>query len=383
MYKLTLRQSTVVAELKRPIELGPPQQFSTVLWALLIAALFHLGLYFFLPDRLLQPALIAELAPQEVQVTILPPQVIDPAELRFVEANPEAAENIPDEKDQYSFRNQQSASETLTEGPLNAPNVAGDSDSQKIIQGRLERSPPLAAGLYAAQTGPGAGEGTEGGDPRDTLSAVVELNPSPPLAAPDFIQQKPILDVGPGSRLVEPGLAQEVFAEADALAAVEIYRRRPTEVVDAATRQRPANDASAQAKPMPRARPRLAAELLTGPLMQSQGSARLRGTLAIDATFSEFGEYQQQFFAAIQAGWYQEIEFFQPIDTATRVVVQFTLQADGAVSDVSVLQSNASQIASVLCESAISKRSPFRVWSPDMVRVFGQSRTLTVAFHYR
>ena len=205
-----MRQSTVVAESKRPIELGPPQQFSTVLWALFIAALFHLGLYFFLPDRLLQPALIAELAPQEVQVTILPPQVIDPAELRFVEANPEAAENIPDEKDQYSFRNQQSASETLTEGPLNAPNVAGDSDSQKIIQGRLERSPPLAAGLYAAQAGPGAGEGTERGHPRDTVSAVVELNPSPPLAAPDFIQQKPILDVGPGSRLVEPGLAQEV-----------------------------------------------------------------------------------------------------------------------------------------------------------------------------
>lgn len=385
MFKFTLHQSTVVAELKYPIKLGPPQQFSTVLWALLIAALFHLGLYFFLPDRLLQSPSITELDRQELQVTILPPQLIDPAELRFVEANPEAAENIPDVKNQYSFRNQQSASETLTEGRLNAPNVAGDSDSQKIIQGRMERSPPLAAGLYTVQAQPGASEGTEGGDPSDTVSTVSELSstPTPPLPAPDFIQQKPILDVGPGSRLVEPGLAQEVFAEADALAAVEIYRRRPTEVVDVAARQRPANGGSAQAKPMPRARPRLPAELLTGPLMQSQGSARLRGTLAIDATFSEFGEYQQQFFAAIQAGWYQEIEFFQPIDTATRVVVQFTLQADGAVSDVSVLQSNASQIASVLCESAISKRSPFRVWSPDMVRVFGQSRTLTVAFHYR
>jgi hypothetical protein len=117
--------------------------------------------------------------------------------------------------------------------------------------------------------------------------------------------------------------------------------------------------------------------------MRSEGSARRRGSLAFDATFSEFGEYEQQFYAAIQTGWYQEIEFFQPIDTATRVHVRFTLHADGRVTDVATVQSTASEIASFICETAIMKRSPFRPWTREMVEVFGQERTLNVVFHYR
>ena len=113
------------------------------------------------------------------------------------------------------------------------------------------------------------------------------------------------------------------------------------------------------------------------------GSASRRGTLGIDATFSEFGEYQQQFFAALQLGWYQEIEFFQPIDTAARVVVRFRMQADGSIHDIETLHTSAGEVATFICESAISKRSPFRPWTKEMVEVFGQERTLTVSFNYR
>ena len=92
----------------------------------------------------------------------------------------------------------------------------------------------------------------------------------------------------------------------------------------------------------------------------------------MDASFSEFGEYEQQFYSALQAGWYQEIDFFQPIDTATRVVIQFVLQADGVIRDIEVLSSNASRIASLLCQNALSKRSPFRVWTREMVDTLGR-----------
>jgi hypothetical protein len=117
--------------------------------------------------------------------------------------------------------------------------------------------------------------------------------------------------------------------------------------------------------------------------MRSHGSVSRRGSLAIDATFSEFGEYEQQFYAAVQTGWYQEIEFFQPIDTSTRVQVRFTLYADGRVESVKAVQTSASEIATFICETAITKRSPFRPWTKEMVQVFGQQRTLHVVFHYR
>ena len=108
-----------------------------------------------------------------------------------------------------------------------------------------------------------------------------------------------------------------------------------------------------------------------------------RGALAIDATFSEFGEYQQQFYAALQSGWYQEIDFFEPIDTSTRVVVSFRITADGVIDCVEVLHTTASEIATLICQTALTKRSPFRPWTKEMVIVFGQERTLEVVFHYR
>lgn len=377
-----MRESIAVSDQEHPLVLGPKNESSTVLGALLIAALLHLALFLLLPDRLLKPSIVKVADRQEMKVTLVPPQEIDPEDLRFVEANPDAPENTPDAKDQYSLRNQQAASETLSDSPFNAPNVDGETDSQKIIQGSLEQLPPMPAGVYSPQAQPGTGDGTDGGDPGANATAVTALRPPQPLPAPAFIQQKPMEEAGPGSSLDKPGLAQEIFEEVDPMAPVEIYRSPPNPVAEAAQAGQ-GNGGAPEAKPMPRARPRLAPELLTGPLMQSQGSARLRGSLAIDATFSEFGEYQQQFYAALQAGWYQEIEFFQPIDTATRVVVRFTIQADGVVRDVHVVQSTASQIASFICESAITKRSPFRPWSKEMVQVFGQERTLTVAFHYR
>lgn len=368
-------QSNAISDSEHPLVLGPADQSRTVVLALLIAALFHLTLLWLLPEQLLGTAASTGAEPQELQVTLLPPQPIDPDDLRFVEANPDAPENIPDAKDQYSFRNQQAASQTTSDSPLNAPNVDGDTNSQKIIQGTLEQLPPLAPGVYSPQAQPGTGEGTDGGDPG---VAAQPMAPAQPLPAPDFIQQKPLVDDGPGSSLQPTGLALQVFEAADPTAPVEIYRPQPNQAQPGQ-----GNGGATDSKPQPRTRPRLAPELLTGPLMQSQGSARLRGTLAIDATFSEFGEYQQQFYAALQGGWYQEIEFFQPIDTATRVVVEFTIESSGLVRDVRVLESSASELATVLCESAITKRSPFRPWTREMVQVFGSERTLTVAFHYR
>jgi membrane protein involved in colicin uptake len=144
-------------------------------------------------------------------------------------------------------------------------------------------------------------------------------------------------------------------------------------------------DASVMKKnrPAPMARPKLSSEITSGPIMQSTASANKFGAIALDASFSEFGEYEQQFYSALQVGWYNEVAFYKPLDTGTQVSISFILKSDGSIDSVTVLSSTAGLIATSICESAITKRSPFRPWTQDMIQVFGDQKELKVRFYYR
>lgn len=340
-----------------------------------ITVLVHLCIILALPERLM-PA--HRQAKQDEAVTY-EINLVEPREMQYVEANPDVPENQPDRTEQYSFRAQQAADDSPVTEVANRPTVEGAEDSLKIIQGQPEQAPPVTPGVYSPTARPGEGEGTEGGKLGSESQPVVA--PVQPLPAPDFIRQKPVAEEGPGSSLDLLGKAKEVFEQPDPDAPINVFRP-PTQVQPEVQTGDGAGGAD-EPRPMPRARPRLAPELITGPLMKSQSSASRRGDLAIDATFSEFGEYEQQFFAAIQTGWYQEIEFFQPIDTATRVYVRFRIKSDGKVDNVETIHTNASKVATTICENAIIKRSPFRPWTKEMVRVFGEERWLNVRFNYR
>ncbi len=341
--------------------------------ALAATLLLHLFVFLTLPDQLVFPGPpVGEDERENIEVTLLPPE---PDEMRFVEANPDVPENEPDRSDQFSFRAQQAADESPVSGD-DAPAVEGEEASQKIVPGAVESPPPVPPGVYSTQARPGEGEGTDGGK----AGAQVALAPSPPLPAPSFIRQDPVDEDGPGSSPAEPAEALEPVPEPDPEAPIRITRDAPT---GAAAESGDGSGGSPEARPMPRARPRLSPDLISGPLMRSMNSVSRRGTVAIDATFSEFGEYQQQFLAAVQAGWYREIEFFQPMDTAARVHVRMNLLADGTVSDVEIVETTAGEIASLICQTAVEKRSPFRPWTREMVEVFGRDRTLDIVFHYR
>jgi hypothetical protein len=352
-------------------------------WVTLLAVLatlfVHVGVILVVPEELM-PRHQGDTDQAQKEAEVYEISLVDPVEARFVEASPEAPENEPDRKDQYSYRAQQAADNSPLSDAVNKPKVDGEEDSQKILQGSLSQTPPLKPGLYAPAARTGEGEGDQGGK----LGAPNELvlpQLAKPLPAPNFIQQDVASELGPGSRVDLVGEAPEVFEVSDPDAPINVYRPQP--LVEQVQEAGDGAGGSLEAQPTPRARPRLAPELIAGPLMRSHGSASRRGSLAIDATFSEFGEYEQQFYAAVQTGWYQEIEFFQPIDTSTRVQVRFTLYADGRVESVKAVQTSASEIATFICETAIAKRSPFRPWTKEMVQVFGQQRTLHVVFHYR
>ena len=352
-------------------------------WVTLLAFLatifVHLGVILVIPDELM-PQNKSDTSQARKEAEIYEISLVDPVDARFVEASPEASENEPDRRDQYSYRAQQAADNSPLIDAANKPKVDGEEDSQKILQGSLQQTPPLEPGVYAPASRPGERHGEQGGE----LGAPDELvlpQLAKPIPAPNFIQQDPASDLGPGSRVDLVGEAPEVFEVPDLDAPINVYR--PQSVAEQAQKVGDSSGGTLEAQPTPRARPRLAPELMVGPLMRSHGSTSRRGSLAIDATFSEFGEYEQQFYAAVQTGWYQEIDFFQPIDTSTRVQVRFTLHADGRVENVKSVQTSASEIATFICETAITKRSPFRPWTKEMVQVFGQQRTLHVVFHYR
>lgn len=333
-----------------------------------------------MPDVMMQVKLVDKekneiTANKEYEISL-----ISPDKMRFVEANPEAPVNEPDRTEQYSFRSQQSADESPTEDAKDLPKVNGDEDSQKIAEGNFERTPPIEGGLISATTQQEVGEGNqrgEWGNPNESTLAPIAQT----LPAPDFIKQDPATEEGPGSRHNLLAKASEVFVNPVPDAPINVYKSQPnTNRNPPSANGRKGNHGS---EPKPRTRPRLAPEILSGPLMRSEGSVSRQGSIAIDATFSEFGEYEQQFYAAIQTGWYQEIEFFQPIDTASRVHIQLTIHSNGKVDNVKAVHTTAGDIATFICENAITKRSPFRTWTREMVKVFGDKRTINIMFNYR
>lgn len=347
--------------------------------AFVVALLVHLFLLFLAPEQFyLAPLTIAEPKAMELELEIASAETPEEETLRFVEANPDAPENTPDRTDQYSYRSTQAADQSVAKSILEAPKVDGDEPSQKIIDGKLEQ--PLVPPLVVAAAAPASAMNAAANEESSTEMVAAPLVPRLPVA--EFIRQSelPLDDKGSSpDREDRENRSLENLPEEAPIAlyqdAVGVVNTVAPSVADAMSPQ--------EVKPVPQARPRLAPELLTGPIMQSQGSASRRGALSIDATFNEFGEYEQQFYAALQLGWYQEIEFYQPIDTASTVAIRFTMQADGSIHDITVLHSNASELATILCESALAKRSPFRSWTQEMIAVFGLERTLTVRFNYR
>lgn len=367
-------RSTVVAEARLFDDGGGgPGGVRAGVIAFAVALLVHVLLYLMMPEHFYPvPLGLSQPDTIELELETAVEEQVDPEQLRFVEANPEAPENTPDRKDQYSFRNTQAADESPEASLLEAPKVEGQEASQKIIDGRLEQAVVMPSVVGAGVVSPTAGSD----DVLEGDSAVLPAAPRLPTA--EFIRQSELPEDEAGSSPVKKDAENFSMEKIQEDAPVALHRNpEPAERLSGGLNGNP------EVKPVPQARPRLSPELLTGPVMQSHGSASRRGALSIDATFSEFGEYEQQFYAALQLGWYQEIEFHQPIDTASTVAVRFTMHSDGTIHEIHVLHSNASELASFLCESALAKRSPFRSWTKEMIAVFGSERTLTVRFNYR
>ena len=121
----------------------------------------------------------------------------------------------------------------------------------------------------------------------------------------------------------------------------------------------------------------------TGLLLKNNLGVNKAGILAVDARFSNYGDYSQRMMEAIQSSWWALIDRarFENVARGT-VMIKFRLCRDGSVIDVEVMRADVPQILAFACKDAVMAPAPFDVWREDMVALFGEDQEVTLTFHY-
>ena len=323
-----------------------------------------------------------EISPPEPEPIVKPPEPEpepEPPEPKFVETNPEAPENEPDETVNESNRSQQSAQEELDPTLLtkDAPKTEGEQEvSQKIKDGNLApKQPPPPPGIFAlnppAQKQEAKEQPEEGKDPQKAEA------PPPPTTSPITIKE----GTGEGVATIE----QKEFEFIPPTESKVIPLQIPQNPVKSSTtkkEQTPQRTKQQPLKPLPR--PKLPASVLPGPVRKNNFNAQRQGTIAIDAKWSEFGEYSNRMIAAITLQWHKLIYNANLQSLPVSVVhVRFILNKEGAIVSIEVLDNTAGQLPAFFCTDAIESRAPFGPWTEAMVTTFGDETDVNIHFHYR
>ena len=242
-----------------------------------------------------------------------------PPKLRFIETNPLANQAVPKTTPFTSARNQTAAQPVPEKMPTNSP---------------LPKSQGTSEQLRIAQ-----------GKPRsiDQSEAAPATQPSVSMAAPVKAAPPP----GPGKSAAQPSLAP---------APVAANPDRPRASVPSGT---------------------------YGLLLRRPVGVNRAGSIAVDARFSNYGDYTQRMLEAIQSSWWSIIERsrFEGVSRGN-VIVRFRLHRDGTVTDAQVLGTEVTRVMTLACKDAVMAPAPYDIWRADMVAMYGESDTVTINFLY-
>jgi len=305
-----------------------------------------------------------ELAPEEPETPLAQPK--PPAKpFKFVEVNPDAPDNPPDQAENFGAQNQQVAQEKPTpDGKSDAPALDGDKEKQStaIVSGRLQPPEPPsrlaqpeptpvappevepAPSQKVAQTPVPGFEKLEGDDPDSIGSTVAKIPPPATQRGPEEVEGSP--DV------------REVVAFNGQV--VRIDPRRPQDRERVAQRN---------------ARPAF--------LRDNQLGTQNIGPVAYNAKWSEYGSYLQKLIETVQIQWERLIvqsSVYPPPGTIVRVT--FIINDKGEITDIAPGDGEAPLQAKRACVSAITARAPYGKWSDDMVAVLGHEQEMTFSFYY-
>lgn len=323
--------------------------------------LFHGAVVLFAPDEL--PRTTPSSEPRQLaslEVILPDPEEPEPPEEEFVLTNPDAVSNPPDETRFFSNRDQQAAQrEETEEGDRSLPAVEGEEPepTQNIVSGETEIQ-VFEEEVVESPVGEDGGDGDIGALPERPIPGFDPAEDPDGLEAPVVAESEEELDEDPVIG-VDLGKGEREMAEAST--ADEAGGERAT----------------------PRPRPTLPQASL-GPTGTRHGSAPRVGQVAVDANFSEFGDYLARMLEVIVRQWHVLAwDSLQASEVGTVVAVSFRIDSTGKVHDVAVGHSTASLIATLICQDAISARQPYGEWTSDMKQVLGEEQTVRIRFLYR
>jgi len=149
--------------------------------------------------------------------------------------------------------------------------------------------------------------------------------------------------------------------------------------------------AKAELRPVQeRQRPRTIREALMqrsntpGKRSQFDGGARQQHNASLAVQATGFGAYDRMLIDSVRYRWYDLLGNLSADGYRQgKVVIQFTLNYKGDVTDVNVGQNSVSEMLALMCEKAIRDPAPFGEWSREMrLAVGSDSRRITFTFFY-
>ena len=242
-----------------------------------------------------------------------------PPKLRFIETNPLANQAVPKTTPFTSSRNQTAAQPVPEKMPTNSPLPKSDGTSEQL---RIAQGKPRS--IDQSQSAPA---------PQPSISMAAPVKAAPPP--------------GPGKAVAQPSPAPvPVAANPD----------RPRASVPSGT---------------------------YGLLLRRPVGVNRAGSIAVDARFSNYGDYTQRMMEAIQSSWWSIIERsrFEGVSRGN-VIVRFRLHRDGTVTDAQVLGTEVTRVMTLACKDAVMAPAPYDIWRADMVAMYGESDTVTINFIY-
>ncbi|MCF7689506.1 MAG: hypothetical protein K9N01_14540 [Cephaloticoccus sp.] len=306
------------------------------------------------------PQFNIELMPEETMP--LPEVKETPPPFKFVEVNPDAPDNVPDTTENFGAQNQQAAQEK------ESPDMSSD---RPALDGQTEiQTDRIVSGQLSPQTPPMPSAPPQEEQPAEQEQTMAAKREQIPLSgyekSPDSTAE------GYGSNIAQ-------LPDGDHTVNEKMEGMKDAPLTPSATSMTIRINPS---KPLPRptlekrARPAIFTE-------NKVGTANI-GPTAVDARWSNYGQYLQQLIETVQIQWDRILIQSQVYPTSgTRVVVKFMLNSKGEVSRIIGVEGTAGDLGKQSCVGAITTRSPYGDWTEDMISVLGNSQEMTFTFYYQ
>lgn len=331
-----------------------------VIGTVILHLLFLLLLPKFLIEHPIDPAADAAAATPDLDLNLVT-EADEAAQGRYVETNPDAPENTPDNTTNFSARNQQAANVEAPKelSPDRTPAREGEAETpyDKTFAGEI--APPVE--VMPAPPPP---------EPQEANPEKQASQRQDPL--PGYEKDEPKSDDGTGMSVAEASPNASDVPEK-----IEGEEEGDTEAAEGGR-----SSLSSPDRPMPAPRPRVQRGT-PGIVRRQAAGVSQTGYIGVNANFSEFGEYMERMVEAVTQRWHGLCASRSYGETQTHVMLEFKVTREGTIEEMSVEESTSQALGVLLCRTAIEQGAPYGVWPKEMVGVLGEQQTVRFAFYYR